>query len=84
MRRITALTSDGKPTIKDDDHFDEVEIDDTITLQAALESLFTAQSNLGEMDNWTVRALVKGAFVQVSLDIAAALFPDVVIYRKGG
>ena len=84
IRRVTTLTADGNPAVKDDDVYDEVELTNGLTLQMALEKVFKEQSNEDDLQNWTVRALVDGGMAEVPKDALAAKNPEIVIYRKGG
>ena len=86
VRRVSGLTSDNKILVKDDDRFDEVEIQSQDwSLQELLQDLFKASGQEEDIKNWTVKVLEDGKCVPVDLESTpAALHPEVVLIRKGG
>ena len=73
--------------VKDNDRYEEIEIQGGMTLRDALLLMCRAQSNITEMENWNCTALVDGVLGDRPLDLdntPADRYSKVVMYRKGG
>ena len=86
IRRVTALTAEGRIAVKDTDLYDEIHFDSAeATLTDVLMQFFEAQSSKEEFDNWNVKALIQGKCVEISAPTTpATLCKEVVLIRKGG
>ena len=84
-RRGLALTAEGRPVIKDDDLYDQVEITEGMTIHEALEVFFKTQSSVEELSNYSAEGFNAGKTYPIDMHSApAAAIKEIVLHPKGG
>ena len=84
VRRVTGAR-DGKAIVKEDDLFDELPKDANTVLQTALEELFTQQSSVEELKNWSVHTLAEDGTLQpADTSLVTGVCGDIALLRRGG